>query len=71
MNGRRVKCRREGAERLGATGTPGLTYTLQTPTNLVDWGDRTNLVSDPTGLIECLEDMDPNAPAGFYRLRWP
>ena len=46
-------------------------HTLQTSTNLVDWVDHTNLLADPGGLIECLEDMDPNAPACFYRLQWP
>ena len=56
---------------LQATGTPGLTYTLQTSTNLVDWLDHTNLVADPGGLIDCQEDMDTNAPTCFYRLQWP
>ncbi len=52
-------------------GTAGLTYTLQTSTNLVDWENHTNVVADPGGLIECVEHMDTNAPACFYRLRWP
>ena len=60
-----------GQFQLQATGTAGLIYWLQTSTNLVDWVDRTNLLAKPGGLIECLEDMDPNAPAWFYRLRWP
>ena len=60
-----------GQFRLQATGTAGLTYTLLTSTNLVDWVNHTNLVADPGGAIECLEDMDPAAPACFYRLRWP
>jgi hypothetical protein len=59
-----------GQFRLQATGgTPGLTYTLQTSTNLVGWVNHTNLVAEPGGLIECLVDMDPDAPACFYRLR--
>ena len=57
-------------QRQGA-GTAGLTYTLQTSTNLVDWLNRTSLLADPGGLIECLLDMETNAPACFYRLRWP
>ena len=45
---------------------------LPTSANLVDWVDHTNVVADPTtGLIECLEDMDPAAPTCFYRLKWP
>jgi len=56
---------------LRGTGTAGLTYTLQTSTNLVDWTDHTSVVAGPAGLIECLETMDPGAPACFYRLRWP
>jgi hypothetical protein len=56
---------------LQCAGTAGLTYTVQTSTNLVDWVNRTNLLADPGGLIECLLDMDTNAPACFYRLRWP
>jgi hypothetical protein len=56
---------------LQCVGTAGLTYTLQTSTNLLNWVNRTNVVADPGGLIECLLDMDPNAPACFYRLQWP
>ena len=59
-----------GQFRLQGTGTAGLTYTLQPSTNLVEWTDHTNLWADPDGLIECLEGMDTNAPACFYRLRW-
>jgi len=39
--------------------------------NLVDWLDRTDLVACPGGMIECLVDTETNAPACFYRLRWP
>lgn len=61
----------DGQFRLHGTGTPGLTYTLQTSTNLVNWVDHTNLLADPNGLIDCLEAIEANAPACFYRLRWP
>lgn len=60
-----------GQFRLQGTGTAGLTYTLQSSTNLVSWVDRTNLLADPGGVIECLMDMETNAPACFYRLKWP
>jgi len=60
-----------GQFQLQAIGTEGLTYTLQSSTNLVDWLDRTNLVAGPGGMIECLVDTETNAPACFYRLRWP
>ena len=60
-----------GQFQLLATGTAGLTYTLQSSTNLVHWEARTNLLADPDGVIECLMNMGPNAPACFYRLRWP
>ena len=60
-----------GQFRLQATGTAGLSYTVQTSTNLVDWVTYTNLVASPTGLIECLEDMDTDTPTCFYRLKWP
>ena len=56
---------------LQCAATAGLTYTLQTSTNLVNWVDHTNVVADPGGVIECLTDMETNAPARFYRLRWP
>jgi len=46
-------------------------HTLQIPTNLVDGVNYTNVLASPAGLIECLLDMETNAPAWFYRLRWP
>lgn len=58
-----------GQLRLQATGSAGLTYTLQTSTNLVDWADHTNLVADPGGLIEYLVEME--ALGCFYRLKSP
>jgi hypothetical protein len=60
-----------GRFRVHAAGSAGLTYTLQTSTNLVNWVDHTNLVADPDGLIDCLMGTETNTPAGFYRLRWP
>ncbi len=60
-----------GQFRLQAAGTAGLTYTLQTSTNLVNWVNHTNLVASPGGLIDCLMDTGTNAPACFYRLSWP
>jgi hypothetical protein len=47
-----------GQFRLQGSGTAGLTYMLQTSTSLVDWLDHTNLVADPSGLIDCVEDPD-------------
>jgi len=44
---------------------------VEVSTNLMDWVNHTNVVADPTGLIDCLMGMDPGAPACFYRLRWP
>ena len=60
-----------GQFRLQGTGTAGLTYTLQSSTNLVNWLDRTNIVAAPSGLIEHLEFTSPDVPVCFYRLRWP
>ena len=53
------------------SGAAGLTYTLQTSTNLVNWVNHTNVTADPTGVIDWLGEMDSSAPAWFYRLRWP
>ena len=39
--------------------------------HLVNWVNHTNLVANPTGLIDCLIGMETNAPACFYRLQWP
>jgi hypothetical protein len=40
-------------------------------TDLLVWGDHTHALAGPGGLLECLLDMDTNAAAGFFRLRWP
>ena len=56
---------------LRGTGTAGLAYTLQTSTNLMHWVNHTNVVANPGGLIDWLVDKGKNAPACFYRLRWP
>jgi hypothetical protein len=42
----------------------------KTSTNLLDWVGHTNVVATPGGLIDYLQEMDPDAPACFYRLRW-
>ena len=60
-----------GQFRLHGTGTPGLTYTLQTSTNLVNWVNRTNVVAGSGGLVDCMMDLNTNGPTSFYRLRWP
>jgi len=56
---------------LHGTGSAGMTYTLQSSTNLVDWVYHTNIVASPSGWIEWQGGADPNAPACFYRLCWP
>jgi len=60
-----------GQIRLQATGTAGLTYTLQTSTNLMNWVDRTNVAANPGGSIERLMSMPTGDRACFYRLKWP
>jgi hypothetical protein len=60
-----------GRLRLQANGAADLTYTVQSSTDLVNWVNHTNVVATPDGLIDCRVDTDTNAPAGFYRLRWP
>ena len=56
---------------LQATGTAGLTYTLQTSTNLVDWVTCTNVLADSGGLVQCLDAMGTNTRACFYRVSRP
>lgn len=56
---------------LRCQGKAGLTYTLQSSTNLMDWVDRTNLIADPDGWIEWQDDTQTNASTCFYRLKWP
>lgn len=60
-----------GQLRLRATGSPDVTYTLQTSSNLMDWINYTNLTANPDGLIQRDENPTNSATTGFYRLRWP
>jgi hypothetical protein len=60
-----------GQFQLQATGTAGLTYTVQASTNLVNWMNYTNVTADLDGRLIWAEEMHGDAPARFYRLRWP
>lgn len=60
-----------GQLRLRAGGSPGVAYSLDASSNLVDWINYTNLVANPDGLIQCDESTTNSGAAGFYRLRWP
>lgn len=60
-----------GQLRLQATGIAGVTYVLQTSTDLANWVDHTNLVADPAGLMDFVEEIESHAPACFYRLNQP
>ncbi|MCU0786198.1 MAG: hypothetical protein MUF81_19555 [Verrucomicrobia bacterium] len=51
-----------GQFQLHGTGSTGLTYTLQISSNLEEWTDHTNVVSDPGGLIDRPMNMETNAP---------
>ena len=53
---------------LEGRGAPGMTYTLQTSTNLLDWATRTNLTAGPDCFFQYLDTPDPTWPACFYRL---
>jgi hypothetical protein len=56
---------------LTLTGSPGVSYTLQSSTNFVNWIVRSNCVMDATGVFHFLETNVTNPPARFYRLRYP
>jgi uncharacterized delta-60 repeat protein len=60
-----------GTFTLAGQGTPGLTYTVETSTNLAGWTTRTQLVADANGRFSFLDTVVSNRPAGFYRLRGP
>ncbi len=51
-------------------GSPGMTYTIQTSTNLVDWTDCAERQADHEGQFQYSETPAP-IRAIFYRLRWP
>ncbi|HWX23245.1 MAG TPA: pre-peptidase C-terminal domain-containing protein [Candidatus Binatia bacterium] len=56
---------------LTLTGTPGISYTLESSTNLVNWTVRSNCVIAVNGVFQFLEINATNPPVRFYRLRWP
>lgn len=53
------------------SGSPGMSYTLQTSTNLSDWSNLTNLTMDANGLLDFTIDNTTNYPALFFRLGYP
>ncbi len=57
-----------GYLRLQGVGSPGVTYTLQVSTNLVEWSNHTNVVAGTDGEIDYTEPTTPHGPACFYRL---
>jgi hypothetical protein len=53
------------------SGTPGVTYTVEVSTNLVNWTVRSNCTMAGNGLFQFLETNASNPPIRFYRVRWP
>jgi hypothetical protein len=53
------------------TGTPGVTYTVEASTNLVNWSVRSNCTIAGNGLFQFLETNVTNPPIRFYRVRYP
>ena len=62
----------DGTWYLAGNGIPGVTYSLQTCTNLTT-GPWTTLTSLTPGILGTLSYLDPvtNAPVRFYRVSWP
>jgi hypothetical protein len=56
---------------LTLSGTPGISYTLESSTNLLNWSTRSNCVMAGNGLFQFVEVNTTNPPVRFYRLRWP
>jgi hypothetical protein len=56
---------------LDGLGVPGLSHTLQTSTNLVDWVDSATQAAGPDGTLQFQDTPPPEWPACFYRLRRP
>jgi hypothetical protein len=52
-------------------GRPGVAYTLQSSTNLVDWTNLRDLIAGPDGLFEASEIRDVNINSRFYQLSEP
>ncbi len=53
------------------SGSPLLSYTLETSTNLVNWLVLTDLLAGADGRFEFLDTSATNFPTRFYRLRVP
>jgi hypothetical protein len=56
---------------LQLSGTPGISYSLQTSTNLLNWTFRTNCLLGTDGRFHFVEASLTNLPMSFYRLCWP
>ena len=54
---------------LQVCGLPSQTYTLQTSTNLLNWSDVTNILTELNGVCEFIDYNPGNCNARFYRLK--
>ena len=54
---------------LSLTGDTGVTFVIESSTNLIDWTAITNILN-LTGLIEFADPIGTNSEARFYRAQW-
>jgi len=60
-----------GAFQLQFSVTPGLAYTFQGSSNLVNWVDLSSFTAGPDGVLTFLDAAATNYHSRFYRLRQP
>ncbi|HTE90786.1 MAG TPA: immunoglobulin domain-containing protein [Terriglobales bacterium] len=58
-----------GQFQLSLTGDTGVTFVIESSTNLVDWTAITNILN-LTGLIEFADPIGTNREARFFRAQW-
>jgi hypothetical protein len=58
-----------GQFQLSLTGDTGVTFVIESSTNLIDWTAITNILN-LTGLIEFADPISTNSEARFYRAQW-
>jgi hypothetical protein len=52
---------------LRVQGTPGVSFTLQSSTNLSDWTNRQTKSADGVGIVDFIEPVASNPPRGYFR----